>query len=83
MGNNCAGIKNKSESLAELINSLNPAIIFLQETKLYYKGQISIKNCKVFETNRDLGRGGGLITTVNNKFDPVEIQSDSDNPASS
>ena len=80
MGNNCAGIKNKSESLAELINSLNPAIIFLQETKLYYKGQISIKNCKVFETNRDLGRGGGLITTVNIKLDPVEIQSENNNP---
>ena len=80
LGNNCAGIKNKKESLAELMNSLNPAIIFLQETKLYIKGQISFNNFKVFETNRDLGRGGGLITTVNIKLDPVEIQSENNNP---
>ena len=62
------------------MNSLNPAIVFLQETKLYYKGQISFNNFKVFETNRDLGRGGGLITTVNMKLDPVEIQSENNNP---
>ena len=80
MGNNCAGIKNKKESLLSLISTLGVGILFLQETKLYTKGQIRVPNFVIFETNRAQKGGGGLITAVHGKFNPTLIQTDQDNP---
>ena len=80
MGNNCAGIKNKKESLDNLISSLNVGILFLQETKLYSKGQLRIPNFAIFETNRSQSGGGGLVTAVHEKFNPSLIQTEQDNP---
>ena len=80
VGNNCAGLKNKLDSLDNWIKTLNPGIMFFQETKLYRKGQIQIKNFVIFETNRVQNGGGGLITAVHGKFNPTLIQSENDNP---
>ena len=79
MGNNCAGIKNKKESLSNLVSTLNPGVIFLQESKLYTKGQIKIPNYFVFETNRAQKGGGGLITAVHQEFKPSLIETEIDN----
>ena len=80
VGSNCAGIKNKSESLRNLIKTLDVGILFLQETKLYRKNQIKVPNFVIFETNRTQNGGGGLITAVHEKFEPTLLQSDQDNP---
>ena len=80
MGNNCAGIKNKKESLTNLVTTLNLGILFLQETKLYTKGQIKLKSFIIFETNRALNSGGGLMTAVHEKFVPSLVQTEQDNP---
>ena len=55
-------------------------ILFLQETKLYAKGQIKLQNFFIFETNRTQGGGGGLITAVHEKFNPTLIEGEQDNP---
>ena len=65
MGNNCAGLKNKKESLFNLVETLNLGITFLQETKLYSKGKIKIKDFFIFETNRTQNGGGGLLCMRN------------------
>ena len=78
MGNNCAGIKNKRESFSNLISSLNP--VFLQETKLYSKGHVTIPGFFVFETNRAQNKGGGLITAVHKKYNPSLVEADYENP---
>ena len=80
VGSNCAGIKNKSESLRNLIKTLDVGILFLQETKLCRKNQIKVPNIVIFETNRTQNGGGGLITAVHEKFEPTLLQSDQDNP---
>ena len=80
VGNNCAGIKNKTDSLFNLVETLHPGILFLQESKLYSKGQVKIPNFYIFETNRVQNGGGGLITAVHEKFSPALIEAENENP---
>ena len=80
VGNNCAGIKNKKESLLNMLTELKVGILFLQETKLYTKGQIRLANYVIFETNRPQNGGGGLLTAVHEKFQPSLLETENDNP---
>ena len=73
VGNNCAGIKNKKESLFNIVKDLKVGTLFLQETKLYTKGQIRMQDYVIFKTNRIQNGGGGLLTAVNEKFQPCLI----------
>lgn len=54
--------------------------MFLQESKLYTKGQIKIPNFFIFESNRVQNGGGGLITAVHEKFSPALIEAENENP---
>ena len=76
VGNNCAGIQNKKESLKNMIDVLNPAVVFLQETKVYSKGRVQLKDFEIFESIRDHNLGGGLLTAVHKNFEPVECESE-------
>ena len=69
IGNNCAGIRNKKDSLLNMVKTLNVGMLFLQETKLYSKGQIKLQN-----------GGGGLLTAVHEKFQPSLVESEKENP---
>ena len=62
------------------MKTLDAGIVFLQETKLYTKGQIKIPSFVIFETNRNQNGGGGLIIAVHEKFNPSLIQTEQDNP---
>ena len=53
--------------------SLKPAVIMVQETKLYRKGTIKMKNFCVFEKNRENNDGGGLLTIIHENLEPVLI----------
>ena len=44
-----------------------------QETKLYKKGQITLKNYCSFESIREQGQGGGLLTMIHENCYPVLI----------
>ena len=55
------------------MNSFLPGVAMFQETKLYKKGQITLKNYCSFESIREKGQGGGLLTMVHENFEPVCI----------
>ena len=80
IGNNCAGIRNKKDSLLNMVKTLNVGMLFLQETKLYSKGQIKLQNFVMFETNRSQNGGGGLLTAVHEKFQPSLVETEKENP---
>ena len=45
----------------------------LQETKIYRKGQIKVKNYNIFEKVRGQAQGGGLLTMIHENFEPIHI----------
>ena len=63
-----------------MLKELKVGILFLQETKLYTKGQIRLQNFVIFETNRPQNGGGGLLTAVHEKFQPSLLETENDNP---
>ena len=68
------------DSLKNLLTTLNPAVLFLQETKQYTMGQIKLPNFSIFETNRIQNGGGGLITAVHEKLNPCLLETETENP---
>ena len=73
IGNNIASLTGKAESLTNLISSFKPAVIILQETKLYKVGKYKAEGYCVFESLRNEKEGGGLMTLVHQKLNPVFI----------
>ena len=76
VGNNSAGLNGKADSLTKLIDELTPAVIMLQETKLYKQGKIKLKGYVIFERLRNYGGGGGLMTAVHDNLNPILIEND-------
>ena len=72
LGTNANGIQAKRESLMSTINTFQPSVITLQETKLRKLGTFRIPGYQVFEKVRS-GFGGGLLTAVDEKLLPVLI----------
>ena len=70
---NAAGLKQKMYSLLSKIEKFQPACIFIQETKLYKKGQLKLEGFQCFEQVRVKSKGGGLLLAVHESFDPVLI----------
>ena len=44
VGNNCNGLKGKKDSFENLLKVFSPAIVMIQETKLYKKGTMNFEN---------------------------------------
>ena len=61
------------------IKALSPAVILLQETKLYKQGVVTLKGFVTFEKQRKYGAGGGLFTAVHENLAPMMIENDDDN----
>ena len=78
LGSNAAGLKQKMECLQSKISKFTPGCIFIQETKLYKKGQIKLPNFVIFEQVRSNTKGGGLILAIQECFDPVLIHEGDD-----
>ena len=78
IGSNAAGLKQKMYSLQSKIQQFQPACIFIQETKLYKKGQISLDGFQCFEHVRVNSKGGGLLLAIHKSFDPVLIYEGND-----
>ena len=72
LGTNSNGIQAKKESLLKNINTFQPSVITLQETKLRKTGTLRLHGYQVFEKVRS-GLGGGLLTAVDEKLLPVLI----------
>ena len=63
----------KLNSLKRAIEVFNPAVIMLQETKMKKIGNIRLQGFKNFEKLRENNEGGGLMTIVHEKMDPILI----------
>ena len=63
VGVNSAGLTSKLSSFEHLLNSLEPSIFFIEETKMKTQGKIKTKNSQryqIFELVRKDKCGGGL-----------------------
>lgn len=79
VGTNAAGLKNKMPSLQNCITQLRPGVVFIQETKLYRKGQIKINEYEIFEQTRDKIHGGGLMIAAHEALEPVLVTEGDEN----
>ena len=61
------------DSLKNNIDQLKPAVIMLQETKLYQKNSIKIKNYDTFELIRNSKEGGGLAISTHHSLEAVLV----------
>ena len=73
LGNNANGISGKKHSLQAAIQTFNPNIITIQESKLTEKQSFTIPGYQSFVKNRqNMGRGG-LLTLVESDFPAIEV----------
>ena len=73
LGTNANGISNKLDSLRHALNTFQPSVLTLQETKLRKSGTLKLQGYQIFEQIRKGGMGGGLLTAVNENLTPVLI----------
>ena len=73
MGTNSAGLTSKKESFFNLVNSLNPSIITIQETKHTKIRNLNLPGYQNFERLRNGKSGGGILTCIIEDLDPVLI----------
>ena len=78
LGNNAAGLGNKTESFLRNIQHFKPGVYFVQETKCKVKNKIKHDDYVLFEQNRKSKGGGGLLTAVHKSLEPMSINEDSD-----
>ena len=71
LGTNANGLLGKQESWKNAVNNFKPSIITVQETKINRMGQIKLKGYQIFENIRTVGKGGGLLTAVDEDMFPV------------
>ena len=63
-GTNANGINSKKESLKNLLNTDEPHVIMVQETKLSRKNQIKLDDYQIFERVRKNKTGGGIMIGI-------------------
>ena len=78
VGTNSNGIVSKLDSLTQLIDKFQPAVWFLQETKVSRKGQVKVPGYDIFEVVRKNSNGGSILTAVHSNLQPVYISGGED-----
>ena len=78
IGTNSAGLNSKRESLFHLVNTLNPSVITIQETKFNHYRTLKIPDYEIFEQLRGDKMGGGLFTAILVKLNPHLISTSCD-----
>ena len=74
MGSNSNGLKSKFESLKNNVSLFStPSCITLQETKSIKQGSIHLPGYQIFQLNRTVKQGGGLLTAIDEGLDPVLV----------
>ena len=78
-GTNANGILGKKDSLISNIHQLQPAVFFIQESKVSRKGQLKIENYEIFEVVRpNCPSGGSILTGVHKNLSLVFISGGED-----
>ena len=73
IGTNSNGLNTKRESLCNLVNTLNPSIVTIQETKFMLYRTLKLNGFEIFENLRDDRMGGGLLTAVRVDLQPLLV----------
>ena len=71
---NCRGIKGKQESFKEIIETIDPDIIILNETMYRNNGKTDLKAYKSYTNNREETRGGGIEILVRKNIENSTIK---------
>ena len=71
---NCRGIKGKQESFKEIIETIDPDIIILNETMYRNNGKTDLKAYKSYTNNREEKRGGGIEILVRKNIENRTIK---------
>ena len=79
-GANANGIKSKKESFFNLLETYEPHVFLIQETKLSRKNQVRVKGYDVFEKVRKNKGGGGVMIAIKDDIltTPVEVSPQED-----
>ena len=72
-GTNADGINTKMDSLLNLIQTETPQVLMIQETKLYRKNQMKLKNYEIFEKLRKAKEGGGIMIGITNEIQEIPV----------
>ena len=81
VGVNSAGLSSKLKSFDHLLNTVQPSVFFIEETKLKTQGKIRSQNCQnyqIFELTRKKKGGGGIAIGALDALNPVWISEGDD-----
>ena len=81
VGVNAAGLSSKLASFDDMLETVQPTVFFIEETKLKTGGKIKSKNSssfQIFELNRKDKFGGGIAIGAINDVEPVLISEGND-----
>ena len=81
VGVNAAGLSSKFQSFENMLNSINPGVFFIEETKMKRPGKIKTESCEkyiIYELIRKKKGGGGIAIGVDKNLKPVFIDDGDD-----
>lgn len=79
LGVNAAGLKSKIFTFKKVLDSLNPSVVFIEETKYKEEGKLKLDNYIIFELVRESGDGGGgLAIACTEDLKPVMTRKGND-----
>ena len=72
-GTNANGLATKKESLLHSLQTENPQVFMVQETKLRRKNQIKVDGYQLFERVRKGKSGGGIMIGIRNDIESIPV----------
>ena len=78
IGINAAGLKPKIVTFKKVLNELQPAVFFIQESKIKKEGKLNFENYELFEMSRETKEGGGLLIGCIKDLKPVLVRKGTD-----
>ena len=79
MGVNASGLQSKLLTLKKVLVELQPAVIFIEETKYRSEGKFKLENYEIFELTRKNREGGGLALGCLKNLNPVWVRDGDEN----
>ena len=79
LGVNAAGLASKILTFKKILNELNPAVFFIEETKFKNEGRLKLEKYQIFERLRkSQDGGGGLALGCLKELQPVWVREGDD-----
>ena len=72
-GTNANALFSKRESLLNLLETVKPSAILIQESKMQTKGKMKLPGYQIFERLQEKQNGGGLFSAISEELYPVLV----------